>query len=84
MNRQLHRLVAVLMRLLSVPSALSLSDQSDSASAAPQTAGSIAEHLPEIHEKSIKNKTSKSDTLKLFKMVYNYRWSTSAKYLCII
>ena len=58
MNRQLHRLVAVLMQLPSVhASVLSLSDQSDSVSAAPQIAGSIAEHLPETHGKSINSIT---------------------------
>jgi hypothetical protein len=46
-HRQHHQLVVVLMqRLLSVPSVLSLSDQSDSESAAPQIADNIALHLP--------------------------------------
>jgi len=44
-NRQHHQLAVVLMqRLLSVPSVLSLSDQSDSESAAPRIADSIAVH----------------------------------------
>jgi hypothetical protein len=50
-NRQPHQLVAVRMQQLSVPDVLSLSDQSDSVSAAPQIAGSIAEHLPKTHGK---------------------------------
>jgi len=44
-NRQHHQLAVVLMqRLLSVPSVLSLSDQSDSESAALRIADNIAVH----------------------------------------